>query len=184
MTDIGDVLRIYRGSDGDATAALYRDLEALGPVGAVAVNLFRACKASERAKTYRRDFSREAYGRKQWAMDNLCNALTEHAAVIGDRWGWGVDDKQPVHRHVLYIDLPTGQVSFHSAVRGRGPDYAGAWDGRPAQSADRICRWLGRLFADTYAEESCPGHVASERDAKICGRCGIHIDSLRPDEAQ
>jgi len=29
-------------------------------------------------------------------------------------------------------------------------------------------------------EEDCPGHVASEHNSKICGICGIHIDSLRP----
>lgn len=28
-------------------------------------------------------------------------------------------------------------------------------------------------------EDACPGHVASELHSKICGRCGIHIDSLR-----
>ncbi len=33
-----------------------------------------------------------------------------------------------------------------------------------------------------FAEEDCPGHVASEFDPKICGRCGTHIDSLRPDD--
>lgn len=31
-------------------------------------------------------------------------------------------------------------------------------------------------------EQNCPGHVASERNPKICGRCGCHIDSLRPDD--
>lgn len=30
-----------------------------------------------------------------------------------------------------------------------------------------------------YAEDDCPGHVASI-DPKICARCGVHIDSLRP----
>lgn len=30
--------------------------------------------------------------------------------------------------------------------------------------------------------DGCPGHVASEGDPKICGRCGIHIDELRPPE--
>lgn len=30
-------------------------------------------------------------------------------------------------------------------------------------------------------EQNCPGHVASDGDPKVCGRCGIHIDSLRPD---
>lgn len=36
--------------------------------------------------------------------------------------------------------------------------------------------------AHLYSEEGCPGHVASENDAKVCGRCGTHIDSLRPPE--
>lgn len=29
-------------------------------------------------------------------------------------------------------------------------------------------------------EDACPGHVASARDPKVCGRCGVHIDSFRP----
>jgi len=31
-------------------------------------------------------------------------------------------------------------------------------------------------------EQSCPGHVASDHDPKICARCGTHIDSFRPDD--
>ena len=31
-------------------------------------------------------------------------------------------------------------------------------------------------------ESSCPGHVASAADAKVCHHCGTHIDSLRPPE--
>ena len=31
-----------------------------------------------------------------------------------------------------------------------------------------------------FSEEACPGHVASAGDSKVCGRCGTHIDSLRP----
>lgn len=31
-------------------------------------------------------------------------------------------------------------------------------------------------------EDACAGHVASENDPKVCGRCGVHIDSLRPPE--
>jgi hypothetical protein len=30
-------------------------------------------------------------------------------------------------------------------------------------------------------EWQCAGHVASERNPKICGRCGVHIDELRPE---
>ena len=31
-------------------------------------------------------------------------------------------------------------------------------------------------------EDECPGHVASIMDPKVCGQCGTHIDSLRPDD--
>jgi hypothetical protein len=150
---LAEVLSVYRGSDGDKTRALYGRLETLGPDGALAVNLFRAQKASERAKVYRGgvagrgSYSGMAYDRKQWATDNLCAAL----AGAGLGWGWGVDSKQPVHRHVLYVDLPTGQISFHAAARGIGPDYPGEWDGVPGQSADRILRWCARLLAQAPA---------------------------------
>jgi hypothetical protein len=33
-----------------------------------------------------------------------------------------------------------------------------------------------------FTEDHCPGHVASASDAKVCGRCGVHIDELRPEE--
>lgn len=32
-----------------------------------------------------------------------------------------------------------------------------------------------------FDEQTCPGHVASERDPKVCGRCGVHINELRDD---
>ena len=149
---LSDVINTYLGSDGDATKALYARLEQFGPLGTIAVNLFRAQKASERAKVYRGgvrgkgSFRGMAYDRKQWAMDNLCTALTSHADESGIRWGWGVDSKQEFHRHVLYVDLPTGQVSFHTTSRGDGTHYPGSWDGVPGQSADRILRWIGRVL--------------------------------------
>jgi hypothetical protein len=31
-----------------------------------------------------------------------------------------------------------------------------------------------------FTEDTCPGHVASNNDPKVCARCGVHIDSLRP----
>lgn len=147
MTDIADVIRIYQGSNGDATRALYAELEAIGAVGVIAVNLFRACKTSERAKQYRGGGYRgKAYDTKQWAMGNLCTALTANAGSLGIVWGWGIDEKQDFHRHVLYIELPTGQVSFHTATRGVGPDCPRAWDGMKGQSADRICRFAARIL--------------------------------------
>lgn len=45
-------------------------------------------------------------------------------------------------------------------------------------------RWP-KQWAEVWArvdEENCPGHVASRTDPKVCGRCGIHINSLRPPE--
>jgi len=148
-----DVYEIYQGSNGDATKALCAHLASLGPEGAIAVELFRAQKASARAKVYRGgergrgSYRSMAYERKGWALGNLCSALARDAAEIGIVWGWGVDAKEAVHRHVLYVELPTGQVSFHSGERYAGPDYAGEWDGVRGASADRMLRWVRRVVA-------------------------------------
>ncbi len=148
----GYALRIYRGSNGDLTKALYAQLETLGAKGTIALNLFRAQKASARAKTYRRRYKGDAYQKKQWSMDNLSTALTERAGELSLTWGWGVDEKQPFHKHVLYVDIPTGQVSFHTEARGTGPDYPGKWDEMPGQGPTRICRWIGTLLAERERE--------------------------------
>lgn len=146
-------MAIYDGSSGEATLALYRRLEAVGPIGIVAMNLFRAHKASARAKAYRGgdnkgSWKSQAYQKKQWSLDNLAKALDQNAGVIGLTWGWGVDEAQEIHQCVLFVDLPTGQVSFHTAPRGPGPDYPGVWDGAVRQGQNRICRWVERLFQD------------------------------------
>ncbi len=60
--------------------------------------------------------------------------LGTRACALGIVWGWGFDPDQPVHRLVVYIDLPSGQVSFHAAERGPGPDYPASWDGVPGIS--------------------------------------------------
>jgi hypothetical protein len=91
MADLADILRVYNGSDGDATKALFERLEAIGPVGIVAMNLFRASKNSARAKVYRGGGYRgKAYDRKSWAIDNLAKVLGEHGAALGlngpDAW--------------------------------------------------------------------------------------------------
>lgn len=145
---LAEVLGIYQGSNGDATMELYARLAALGPIGKIAVNLFRAQKASERAKVYRRGYARVAYDKKQWAIDNLCRALDAHAVALGIEWGWGEDAKQPIHRFVLYVELPTGQVSFHTSARSAGPDHMHGWDERPGMGPERICRWAASLLDD------------------------------------
>jgi hypothetical protein len=149
---LGELLAIYTGSDGEATKALYARLEPLGPAGIVAVNLFRACKASERAKKYRGgergrgSFKAIAYEKKEFSIDNLCQVLDEHAAALGVHWGWGFDDKQPYHRHVIYVEIPTGQVSFHTSFRRLGPNFDGKWDGIVGVAPQRICGWIAVLL--------------------------------------
>ena len=147
-----DVYSIFEGSDGEATKALYAHLASLGASGQIALELFRAQKASSRAKVYRGgmrgrgSFRSMANDRKGWALNNLCEALVMSAAEVGICWGWGADEKEPVHRHVLFVELPTGQVSFHSGERYAGPDYDGAWDGVRDAGADRMLRWVRRLL--------------------------------------
>ncbi|SCW61767.1 hypothetical protein SAMN02927924_01694 [Sphingobium faniae] len=149
---LATIMSVYTGSDGDQTKALYDALDAFGPAGAVAINLFRACKASERAKAYRGgirgkgSFRRMAYDRKGWAIDNLTKALTAHGEAIGVRWGWGEDRATAGYAHVLYVDTPAGQVSFHSPCRGEGPDYPDEWDGIRGQAAQRICRFVAQVL--------------------------------------
>jgi hypothetical protein len=152
------VVTIYEGSDGDATKKLYAELEAIGPIGTIAIDLFRAQKASSRAKLYRGgvrgkgSYRGMAYERKQWAMSNLTNALTKHAEFCGLTWGWGEDKVQEYHRWVLYIDLPNGQVSYHTDARGAGPDYHGKWDGERDVAAARICRYVAFLLTHQPVE--------------------------------
>lgn len=149
MRDLANILSIFQGSDARATIALYDELMTLGPAGHVAIELFRAQKASSRAKVYRGGgFKGKAYDKKEWAMNNLAHALAEYGEL---RWGWKQDPAQQFHNWVLYVDLPNGQVSFHAADRGTGPDYPGEWDGIKNMSPTRVCRFVADLFAKVPA---------------------------------
>lgn len=146
------VNEIYTGSDGNATLELYHILERLGAAGIVALNLFRAQKCSSRAKVYhggipgKGSYRDLAYDRKQWSMNVLCKVLKINAAVLGICWGWKIDQAQSYHKWVLYVELPKyGQVSFHTALRGEGPDYAGDWDGFHA-SEERILKYVNDIL--------------------------------------
>ena len=163
------VAAIYNGSDGAATRALYARLQALcGPAGVIAMNLFRAQKASARAKVYRGgvrgrgSFRDMAYEKKNWSLQNLCAALTEHAAGLGIAWGWREDPKQAFHSWVLYVELPTGQVSFHAAARGQGPDYPRDWDGCKDASAGRIVAWVESV--DASASDATLAQVVAQHE--------------------
>lgn len=142
---VAQIVRIFGGSDGEATKALYGRLQRLGPPGVVAMNLLRAQKNSDRAKVYRGgnaegSYKRQAYERKTWAMGQLCVELLAHGAAADvARWGWKLDPQAAgPHCWVLYVDLPRGQVSFHTDARGHGPDYPGDWDRALGASTNRI----------------------------------------------
>lgn len=145
-------IEVYDGSNGDVTKAFYATLETAGPIGVVAVNLFRAQKASSRAKEYSRRFKGQTYDKKNWSMSNLVTTLMQHGEALGIRFGWKMDPKAAYHQWVLYVDLPNGQVSFHAAERGKGPDYPGDWDGT-GLSAQRIV---------TFTQGVCDKHFPPE----------------------
>lgn len=154
MAAVFNVREIYDGSNGDATRALYAQLATLGPIGDVAVNLFRASKASGRAKVYRGgirgqgSYKSMAYDKKNWSINNLTRALGAHAISLGIRWGWHHDPHTPGFEWVLYVDVPTGQVSFHSDRRGEGPEYPGVWDGLRGASHHRVIDWCESLLTE------------------------------------
>lgn len=157
-----DILAVYAGSNGYATIALYKRLANHGPRGVIATNLFRACKCSERAKVYRGgqrgrgSYRSMAYDRKDWSLDQLCDALMNHAKAIDITWGVGLDESRDAsdpYRFVLYVDLPTGQVSFHGRPPRPGcPTYAGKWDGVRGEAPQRICRWVEGVLNPETAE--------------------------------
>jgi hypothetical protein len=139
-------LEVYAGSDGALTTRYYAELSQRGPIGLIALNLFRAQKCSTRAKKYRGgirghgSYKSMAYDRKSWSMGNLSDALIVHASKLGMRWGWKEDPSTPFGEqssYVLYVDLPQGQVSFHSPTRGKGPEYPAEFDGEH-KSEERI----------------------------------------------
>ncbi len=152
-------IEVYQGSDGELTKAYYAALEKQGPIGIVAVNLFRAQKCSARAKVYRGGirgvgrFKDLAYERKGWSLQNLAKTLGQHGAALGISFGWGKDPKQEWNSHVLYIDLPVvGQVSFHSPTRYEGPDYPGEWDGQH-QSESRVVEFCEHVYHLAQVEQ-------------------------------
>lgn len=140
---------VYTQMDGQVTTRYYTILAQRGPAGKLALNLFRAQKCSSRAKVYkRRKYTAAAYDRKEWSMAQLCDVLIEHGHALMIRFGWLEDpttifDDQP--SHVLYIDLPTGQISFHNPRRGRGPEYPGQWD-HERSSQERILKFCDLVF--------------------------------------
>lgn len=133
----------FEGIDSADTRGFLRRLEKQGNAGMIAAQLFRAQKSSTRAKMYRGSSRDKSYTRKWEAMQKLCQLL--EATLYRQDWGWKVDPLQDYARWVLYVELPQGQVSFHSTDRAAGPDYPGEWD-QEYKSEVRILAYCDSLL--------------------------------------
>lgn len=149
-------LQVYRGSNGDLTRSYYADLCRLGRVGVIAMNLFRAQKCSSRAKKYRGgirgrgSYRSMAYDRKNYSLSELCKVLIGS----GMRYGWKRHEDVKFGGEpswVLYVDLPQGQVSFHSPDRGPGPDYPGEWD-RVRATEERVLAFCDHVLSESLTK--------------------------------
>lgn len=148
---------VFNQNDGGTTQSFYAELNRLGPLGEIAVALFRAQKRSSRAKEYRRGrFRRMAYDVKSWSLSELCRLLEKHGGFV---WGWKQDQEVRFGEEaswVLYVDLPGfGQISFHSPTRGAGPEYPGDWD-RQHASEERIIAFTDAVMAGVVAIAPAP----------------------------
>lgn len=80
----------------------------------------------------------------------LVGALVAHAAMRGWRYGWKLDDALEGNEWpVVFVDLPTGQVSWHVARAdfdvvfwSEMPRYEGTWDGHSTvEKLTRLRTW-------------------------------------------
>lgn len=135
---------VFNQNDGDVTKAYYAALGKKGYAGMLGVALFRAQKRSTAAKKYRgRQHRSAAYDVKNWSLDQVCIVLKSWDNAPA--WGWQRDLSTPGFTWVLYVDLPTGQCSFHSAHRMYGPDYNGKWNAGDG-SAKAILRYCDQAW--------------------------------------
>lgn len=156
-----EVARAYHGSDPVVSRRVCAELERIGHLGRLAASLFRAQKASTRAKRYRggpdcghSSYRTLAYERKGAQLAALVSRLSEDSC--GYSWGWTRDAAEDHASWVVYLDLPMGQVSFHSVERLDGPDYPGQWDGQRASEARIILFCQAILGDDAEKEEQEP----------------------------
>lgn len=152
---------VMNQNDGDLTKRYYAELTSRGPLGEIAVALFRAQKRSSRAKDYRKGkFREEAYRVKTWSMSEISRLLSQHGEQLGFIYGWKEDPKTVFGErssYVLYVDIPGhGQVSFHNPDRGTGPDYAGEWDGVAGVAPIRIAALCDEVMTKIWPQVTIP----------------------------
>jgi hypothetical protein len=158
---------VFNQNDGEVTKAYYADMNQCGPEGQLCVALFRAQKRSAAAKRYRgHRFKQAAYSVKNYSLGEICRILTAYPE-LNLRWGWKVDGaleaRGDPHHQVLYVEIPQGQVSFHSEDRLQGPDYSGEWDGKH-ESAERILAYCDSVAASEGVREEAYTALASKAE--------------------
>jgi hypothetical protein len=76
------------------------------------------------------------------------NLVVQALAKLAMDQGLNVGIRQDKEWLILYIDLPTGQVSWHipaSELIGEFPEYNGKWDGHDLdQKRDRIKKFIAK----------------------------------------
>lgn len=157
--------QVYSGSDGAETRRLLTALRKRGLVGDIAACLFTAQKSSERAKRYGysgfrgsrgrvsyRDLSYTRKGQALFALSQILKEMDSKYALQGGAllWGWRKHDQFGMPPYVLYVDLPTGQVSFHLHERYPGPEYPREWDGVRKASAGRIVQFCQNILEGNF----------------------------------
>jgi len=141
---------VFRLNHATTTRAYLKLLEGKGQIGRIGACLFRVQKRSSSAKVYRGDYVDFAYIDKGQWLECLCKMLQDDSC--GLCWGWQRDEEQLLAKWVLYVDLPNGQVSFHSLSRFGGPDYPRDWDGTHL-SEWRITDFCDSLIGNTKASK-------------------------------
>ncbi len=149
------VEQTHRTCEVEITSGVYQALQAHGTLGYVALNLFRAsqCNLDVKQTTGRR-LSREAYERKIWSISLLAETLKQHADKLHLQWGWSVDEAEPRFKHILFVELPTGQVSFNTDKRSLGPKLKANLDGQKGQSGVRICEFVTQILTGEKKENA------------------------------
>lgn len=138
-------IEAFNSRDPAVTVSFQNSLLGRGVRGQLAFGVFRAQKRSTVAKGQRkRKFRREAYDGKQEALVYVDRLLTANDGLVDD-WGWAKDSQQNYHDQVLYVDLPTGQCSFHSDHSSSAKAYGGKWD-RSVESKDSILAYCDEVL--------------------------------------
>lgn len=73
--------------------------------------------------------------------------------------------------------MSTASAGWQEVAAEKGYPVGGAFVAGPCLSTVQLT--LAKIRATL---PDCPNHIASVTDPKVCARCGVHIDDLRPPE--